>query len=47
MSFKWFILRQRMYVSEEVMLLSNSISKKFVKIMLYLRGMANLAEIFK
>ena len=44
---KWFLLRQRMYVSDEVTLLSNSISKDFAKIILYLRDMANLAEIFE
>ena len=44
---KWFLLRQRMYVSDEATLLSNSIPKDFAKIILCLRDMTNLAEIFE
>ena len=47
MTSKWFLLRQRMCVNDEVTLLSNSISKNFAKLMSCLRDIANLAEIFE
>ena len=42
-----FLPRQRMCVNDEFTLLSNSISRNFAKIMLCLRDMANLADIFE
>ena len=42
-----FLPRQRMCVSAEFTLLSNSISKNFAKLTLCLRDLANLADIFK
>ena len=39
MTSECFLLCQRMYVCEEVKLLSNNISKNFTKIMLCLRDM--------
>ena len=47
MTSKRFLLCQRMCVGEEVTLLSNSISGNLTRIMLCLRVMANLAEIFE
>ena len=41
------LLCQRSFVCGEVTSLSNSISRNFAKIMLYLRDMTNLAEIFE
>ena len=43
MTSEWILLRQQMYVSDEVT--SNCISENFAKIMSCLRGMANLADI--
>ena len=47
MTSEWFLLCQRMCVCEQVKLLSNKISRHFAKIMLCLRDMTNLAEIFE
>ena len=41
------MLRQQMCVSEEVTLLFISILRNFAEVMLCLRDMANLAEIFE
>ena len=40
-------LCQRMYVRDEVTLLSNSISRNFANIMLCLRDIGNMGEIFE
>ena len=47
MTSKLFLLCHRMCVCEKVTLLSNSISRNFAKIMLCLRDMTNMAEIFE
>ena len=47
MTSKSFLFCQRMCVSDEFTLLFNNIPRNFAKIMLHLRDMANLADIFE
>ena len=47
MTSECFMLCQQMCVCDEITLLSNSISRNFAKIMLCLKDMTNLAEIFE